>query len=50
MRGNTLNNVSNPVNPQDVATKEDADTANKAFIFENGRYMTTDDSQWEVGD
>ena len=25
MRGNTLNNVSNPVNPQDVATKEYAD-------------------------
>ena len=25
MRGNTLNNVSDPVNPQDVATKEYAD-------------------------
>ena len=25
MRGNTLYNVSNPVNPQDVATKEYAD-------------------------
>ena len=26
MRGNTLYNVSDPVNPQDVATKEYADT------------------------
>ena len=26
MRGNTLYNVSNPVNPQDVATKEYTDT------------------------
>ena len=25
MRGNTIYNVSNPVNPQDVATKEYAD-------------------------
>ena len=43
IKGNTLNNVSNPVNPQDVATKEYTDTANKAFIFGNGRYMATDD-------
>ena len=27
MNGNTLYNVSDPVNPQDVATKEYADTA-----------------------
>ena len=33
MKGNTLYNVSNPVNPQDVTTKEYVDTANKAFIF-----------------
>ena len=25
MKGNTLNNVSNPVNPQDIATKEYTD-------------------------
>ena len=25
MKGNTLNNVSDPINPQDVATKEYAD-------------------------
>ena len=43
MKCNTLYNVSNPVNPQDVATKEYADTANKAFIFLDGRYMATDD-------
>ena len=43
MKGTTLNNVSNPVNPQDVATKEYADMANKAFIFGNERYMATDD-------
>ena len=43
MRGNTLYNVSNPVNPQDVITKEYVDTANKAFIFNDGRYMATDD-------
>ena len=27
MKGNTLNNMPNPVNPQDVATKEYADNA-----------------------
>ena len=31
MKGNTLNNVSNPVNPQDVATKEYAD--NRSHII-----------------
>ena len=35
--------MSDPVNPQDVATKEYADTANKAFIFFDGRYMATND-------
>ena len=43
MRGNTLYNVSDPVNPQDVATNEYADTANKAFIFFEGKYIATDD-------
>ena len=33
MRGNTLYNVPDPVNPQDVATKEYADTTNKAFVL-----------------
>ena len=33
MNGNTLYNVSDPVNPQDVATKEYADTTNKAFVI-----------------
>ena len=41
MKGNTLYNVSDLVNPQDVATKQYADTASKAFIFGNGRYMAS---------
>ena len=43
MKGNTLYNVSNPVNPQDVTMEEYVDTANKAFIFDDGRYMATND-------
>ena len=43
MKGNTLYNVSDPANPQDVATKQYVDVANKAFIFGGGRYMATDD-------
>ena len=35
--------MSDPVNPQDVATKEYADTANKAYIFFDERYMATND-------
>ena len=42
-KGNTLYNVSDPVNHQDVTTKEYVDTANKAFIFNDGRYIATDD-------
>ena len=33
MRGNTIYNVADPVNPQDVATKEYTDTTNKAFVL-----------------
>ena len=45
MKGNTLYNVSDPVNPQDVATKEYADkvgggeTVNRAFILNGGKYL-----------
>ena len=43
MRGNTLYNVSDPVNPQDVATKEYADKVGGAnpFFKENGNYKAT---------
>ena len=40
MRGYTLTNVLDPADAQDVAT---VDTANKAFIFGNGRYLATGD-------
>ena len=43
MRGNTLYNVSDPVNPQDVATKEYADTTNKAFVLFEGKYLAFGD-------
>ena len=43
MRGNILYNMSDPVNPPDVTTKEYVDTANKTFIFGDRRYMATDD-------
>ena len=43
MNGNTLYNVSNPVNPQDVATKEYADTTNKAFVLFEGKYLAVGD-------
>ena len=43
MNGNTLYNVSHPVNPQDVATKEYADTTNKAFILFEGKYLAVGD-------
>ena len=43
MRGNTLYNVSDPVNPQDVASKEYADKVGGAnpFFKENGNYKAT---------
>ena len=43
MNGNTLYNVSNPVNPHDVATKDYADTTNKAFVLYEGKYLAVGD-------
>ena len=43
MNDNTLYNVSDPVNPQDVATKEYADTTNKAFVLFEGKYLAVGD-------
>ena len=43
MNGNTLYNVPNPVNPQDVATKEYTDTTNKAFVLYEGKYLAVGD-------
>ena len=39
MKGNTLYNMSDPVNPQDVATKEYANTTNKAFVLYKEKYL-----------
>ena len=35
--------VADPVNPQDVATKEYADTTNKAFVLYEGKYLAVGD-------
>ena len=44
MTGNTLYNVPDPVNPQDVATKEYANTTNKPFFFLfEGKYLAVGD-------
>ena len=43
MNGNTIYNVSDPVNPQDVATKEYTDQVGGGcpFLKENGNYKAT---------
>ena len=39
MRGYTLTNVLDPADAQDVATKQYVDTANRVFIFGEGKYL-----------
>ena len=43
MRGNTIYNVADPVNPQDVATKEYTDKTNKTFVLYEGKYLAVGD-------
>ena len=43
MNGNTLCNVPDLVNPQDVVTKEYADTSNNAFLLFEEKYLAVGD-------
>ena len=43
MNSSTLYNVPDPVNPQDVATKEYVDMTNKAFVLFEGKYLAVGD-------
>ena len=52
MRGNTLYNVSDPVNPQDVATKEYADTKTNIIAVQTQYYgpLIKDKYQFTFGE